>query len=148
MSSPLPGRPRASRRPAPPARRGGRRRGAAAVWPSWERAVVLGSAVTERLLARTPPAAAVGRGGRRCSALDAERGPAQRATWRVGPLDDPATSRERLRGADVVVLLAAPTDLRRGARRCPPPSAATRWCAGRRRSPPPLPPSARPGWSR
>lgn len=70
---------------------------------------VLGTAVTERLVASTvdvgrPPT--VGR----VIALDTRRGAAQGATWRVGPLDDPGVA-SRLRGADVVVLLAAPTDL-------------------------------------
>ncbi len=64
----------------------------------------LGTAVTERLLV----AAANGDVGK-VLALDVERGAAD-ATWRVGPLDTPDVA-TRLRGADVVVLLAAPTDL-------------------------------------
>jgi nucleoside-diphosphate-sugar epimerase len=63
----------------------------------------LGTAVTEALLARQPDA--VGR----VLALDVERGPAG-ATWRVGPVDLPSVA-DRLRGADVVVLLAAAADL-------------------------------------
>jgi nucleoside-diphosphate-sugar epimerase len=65
----------------------------------------LGTLVTERLVAR------VADGGiGKVLALDVERGPAQQASWRIGPLDAPDVA-DRLRGADVVVLLAAPTDL-------------------------------------
>jgi nucleoside-diphosphate-sugar epimerase len=71
---------------------------------------VLGSAVTQRLLARTPAAGNGPAAVARVLALDTVRGPAQGATWRVGPLDDPSLV-QRLRGADVVVHLAAPTDL-------------------------------------
>jgi nucleoside-diphosphate-sugar epimerase len=63
----------------------------------------LGTLVTEALLARR------GAGVGRVLALDVERGSAQ-ALWRIGPLDAPSVA-ERLRGADVVVLLAAATDL-------------------------------------
>jgi nucleoside-diphosphate-sugar epimerase len=71
---------------------------------------VLGSAVTQRLLARTPTGDTGPAAVSRVLALDTVRGPAQGATWRLGPLDDPSLV-QRLRGADVVVHLAAPTDL-------------------------------------
>jgi nucleoside-diphosphate-sugar epimerase len=93
------------------AQRPGRRR--AAVLPAVAvvgAADVLGSAVTARLLARTAAVAGAQATVGRVIALDTVRGPAQGATWRVGPLDDPSLV-HRLRGADVVVHLAAPTDL-------------------------------------
>ncbi|WP_426562143.1 NAD-dependent epimerase/dehydratase family protein [Angustibacter sp. McL0619] len=65
----------------------------------------LGTLVTERLVAEVE-AGAIGK----VLALDVERGTAQHVTWRVGPLDAPDVA-EQLRGADVVVMLAAPTDL-------------------------------------
>jgi len=71
---------------------------------------VVGEAVTRRLLARTPAAGDVTPAVGRVIALDTVRGSADGATWRVGPLDDPSLV-HRLRGADVVVHLAAPADL-------------------------------------
>ncbi|GAA4346718.1 NAD-dependent epimerase/dehydratase family protein [Angustibacter luteus] len=65
----------------------------------------LGTVVTERLVAQVAEGTVA-----KVIALDAERGTAQHATWRVGPVDSPDVA-ERLRGVDVVVLLAAPTDL-------------------------------------
>ncbi|GMA88508.1 hypothetical protein GCM10025868_37580 [Angustibacter aerolatus] len=73
-------------------------------------AASLGRAVVERLVARTASGALGEPTVSRVLALDVERGPAQGATWRVGAIDGPGVA-ERLRGADVVVLLAAPTDL-------------------------------------
>ncbi len=67
-------------------------------------ATPLGTLVVERLLAAGPEG-----GVGTVLALDDVRGPAD-ATWRIGPLDTPDVV-NRLRGADVVVLLAAPTDL-------------------------------------
>lgn len=66
---------------------------------------VLGTMVTQRLLAQVETGAVA-----RVLALDVERGPAQGATWRLGPLDSPELA-ARLRGADVVVHLAAPVNL-------------------------------------
>jgi nucleoside-diphosphate-sugar epimerase len=81
----------------------------------------LGELVVERLVARTAAGRSGISDGRSAStdeapalgtvlALDAERGQAEGAQWRVGPLDDPSVA-ERLRGADVVVLLAPADDL-------------------------------------
>jgi nucleoside-diphosphate-sugar epimerase len=110
-STPAGSAPAASRPAGAPARRGGRRRGAALpVVAVVGAADVLGSAVTERLLARTPAGGSGPAEVARVLALDTVRGPAEGATWRVGPLDDPSLV-QRLRGADVVVHLAAPTDL-------------------------------------
>jgi nucleoside-diphosphate-sugar epimerase len=72
-------------------------------------ATPLGRLVVERLAARTPaladdPAISA------VLALDTERGTAQHAQWRIGPLDDPSVV-ERLRGADVVVHLSPAADL-------------------------------------
>lgn len=64
----------------------------------------LGALVTARLLAR------VGAGVGRVIAVDEVRGEAVGVTWRVGPIDTPAVV-ERLRGADVVVLLSPAADL-------------------------------------
>jgi nucleoside-diphosphate-sugar epimerase len=110
-STPAGSAPAASRPAGAPARRGGRRRGAALpVVAVVGAADVLGSAVTERLLARTPAGGSGPAEVARVLALDTVRGPAEGATWRVGPLDDPSLV-QRLHGADVVVHLAAPTDL-------------------------------------
>lgn len=89
-----------------PARRPGR----AAAAPSGPTVAVTGAAsalgalVVERLVAR------VGADIGRVVAVDAVRGAATGATWRVGAVDTPAAG-ELLRGADVVVLLAPALDL-------------------------------------
>jgi nucleoside-diphosphate-sugar epimerase len=93
------------------ARRAGRRRASALPTVAVVGAAdVLGSAVAARLVARTRAGAGAEAAVGRVLALDTVRGPAQGVTWRVGPLDDPSLV-QRLRGADVVVHLAAPTDL-------------------------------------
>lgn len=93
--------PRAERRRTRSTGRGRTRRPTVAVVGA---ADALGTLVVERLLAATADGS-VGK----VLALDVERGPAD-TTWRVGALDSPSVA-SRLRGADVVVLLAAPTDL-------------------------------------
>lgn len=67
----------------------------------------LGTLVVQRLVAQAD--SNVGTIGR-VLALDGVRGPAQGATWRVGPTGSPSIA-NRLAGADVVVLLCAATDL-------------------------------------
>jgi nucleoside-diphosphate-sugar epimerase len=67
----------------------------------------LGTLVTCALLARVPLGEVA-----RVIALDTVRGPAADAVWRTGALDTPDLA-DRLRGADVVVHLAAATDLAR-----------------------------------
>jgi nucleoside-diphosphate-sugar epimerase len=105
VSSPAEGASAAgSRRAKPRVRRAGPRRAQRLTVAVVGAADALGTAVVQRLVARAE-AGEVGR----VLALDVERGPGD-ATWRVGPLDVPEVA-ERLRGADVVVLLSAATDL-------------------------------------
>ncbi|HET8614764.1 MAG TPA: NAD-dependent epimerase/dehydratase family protein [Actinomycetales bacterium] len=70
----------------------------------------LGRRVVDRLAARTQPLAGADAEVSAVLALDTERGTAQHAQWRIGPLDDPSVA-DRLHGADVVVHLAPAADL-------------------------------------
>lgn len=105
MSSPAEGAsPTGSRRAKSRPRRGGSRLGPRPTVAVVGAADALGTAVVARLRARVDAGQVA-----KVIALDVERGPGD-ATWRLGPLDVPEVA-ERLRGADVVVLLAAATDL-------------------------------------
>ena len=123
MSSPEPPHPRdlhrrRNPRPASPASR--RRPSAAAPRPT---VAVVGAADAARHAGHRAARRAGGRGrGRQgASRWTPSAGTAQHATWRIGPLDSPDVA-DRLRGVDVVVLLAAPDRPGRGARPCPPTS--------------------------